>query len=145
MLICPDGKWEDNASGVPVCADCEATCLHCSGGLATECTKCAAGSRYLLSGTCHAPDSCPTGYFTDDNGGIPICKPCSDIEPRCETCHPSDGLTCTKCVNKLTTPFTGFLRNAGLTGATTTCYDTCPADNWYGLTNVCYACDASCK
>jgi hypothetical protein len=113
-------------------------CLHCSGGLETECTKCAPGSRYLLSGTCHAPDSCPTGYFTDDNGSDPICKPCSAIESRCETCHPSDRETCTKCV-------TGFLRNAGLTGIDTTCHDDCLVDNWYGLNNVCLACDASCK
>jgi hypothetical protein len=138
LLICPDGKWEDNNSAVPVCADCEATCLHCSGGLATECTKCAAGSRYLLSGTCYAPDSCPTGYFTNDNSGVPICSACSTIEARCEECHPSDGLTCTKCG-------TGFLRNAGLTGAATTCHSTCEADGWFGLSNICYACHASCK
>ena len=138
MDNCPLGKWEYNNGVDPFCKDCHVDCLHCSAGEATDCTKCAAGSRYLLSGTCYAPDSCPTGYFTNDNSGVPICSACSTIEARCEECHPSDGLTCTKCG-------TGFLRNAGLTGAATTCHSTCEADGWFGLSNICYACQASCK
>ena len=40
LLVCPDGLWEDDNSGVPICSDCHANCLHCSGGTDTDCTKC---------------------------------------------------------------------------------------------------------
>ena len=94
LLVCPDGLWEDNNSDVPICTDCHTTCLHCSGGTDTDCTKCFQGTRYLLSGTCHAP-TCPTEYWTDDNDANPavgpICSLCTTIEPRCKECHPTDG------------------------------------------------------
>lgn len=145
LLVCPDGLWENNNSDVPICTDCHAECLHCSGGTNTDCTKCFEGTRWLLSGTCHSP-TCPTEYWTDDNDGAgndgtgPICKLCTSINARCKECHASDGLTCTLCTAG---DGTGLLHEAGTTGAT--CLTSCPADLWFPLSNVCYACHASCK
>ncbi|XP_077417485.1 extracellular matrix organizing protein FRAS1 isoform X1 [Vanacampus margaritifer] len=69
------------------CTECHASCGHCTGPSADNCTSCPSSS-ILHEGQCvHA---CPLGFFVQDGQ-------CQACHPSCQTCTGASQADCTSC------------------------------------------------
>ena len=57
MVTCPSGFYGNNYQ----CVSCDASCKHCKGPLATNCTSCKDGLVRADNGTGLCLDNCPSG------------------------------------------------------------------------------------
>lgn len=86
LVVCPDGTFPVGSS----CTVCNSTCAACF-GLASNCTRCPAGSYLSLGGTC-GPCTAPYQPTTLPLlGGV--CTLCA------QNCAQCSGTTCTSCIS----------------------------------------------
>ncbi|KAM9823010.1 extracellular matrix organizing protein FRAS1 [Syngnathus typhle] len=81
---CPANTYADHQR---TCTECHASCRHCSGPSADNCTSCPMPAS-LHEGQCvHA---CPHGFFLQDGQ-------CQGCHPSCQTCSGASQADCTSC------------------------------------------------
>ncbi|EWS74105.1 hypothetical protein TTHERM_000194618 (macronuclear) [Tetrahymena thermophila SB210] len=120
---CPNQFYGDKSN--LVCKPCHPTCLQCTDGNSTSCTKCDVG-RYLSSGQCLL--KCPDGTYPDNVNQI-----CNNCYYTCAQCTDSVSTACVTCQN-------GRFFYGG------SCFLKCP-DGYYNdiMSLSCKVCDSTCK
>ena len=132
IASCPNFFYEDSTQWL--CAECDSSCLTCSGGYAENCTSCSPSAtlRYLLLQMCWSV--CPGGYYANDTSST--CNVCP-TDLNCGNCSYDANTTTVKC----TTCSYGYF----FTTSTSTCASTCASNEYANRgNNSCISCDALC-
>ena len=122
---CPEGEYKElvkNKEGYYYCEKCaDSNCLLCNDG--KSCEKCNNG-KVLYNNKCI--DTCPNGYYADENGR---CVECSF--EHCKTCNKDNCFDCKgdyKLLEK---------KNK--------CYEECPKGYYADDNDVCQECSLNCE
>lgn len=132
VTSCPNYFYPNNLTWL--CAQCDPSCLTCSGGFAENCTSCSptATLRYLLLKMCWSV--CPGGYYANDTACA--CQICP-VNLNCGNCtfrNTTSTVICTSCAY-----------NYFLQASTSTCQSQCNTNQFANLgNNSCLGCDTSC-
>ena len=134
---CPDGTFPNSATNK--CQNCNLSCGKCTGGTASDCTKCADG--YFLS---------TTGSCLQCSG----CKTCAVTAIKCLTCNANTYLSGTLCKATCPTGFYGDSTNLVCLPCDSTCQSCtgnlanqcsgCVDGQYLTSDNECLACSSSC-
>ena len=121
-----------------MCPACEASCVTCSGGTASDCTSCAAG-KYLNGGVCSTCLSCAAGTYQATACTATANAVCTACDASCATCNGPSATSCTSCG-------TGKYLDGGVCNTCSSCVaDTYQAAACTATANtVCADCDVSC-
>ncbi|KCV68768.1 TKL protein kinase [Fonticula alba] len=126
VQACPLGTYNDGPTGT--CQPCDVSCAACAGGLAGECTGCAAGLE--LVATEPGLGTCPPGqYAADAELGGQVCRACDGT---CLECSGPGPAKCSACPP-------GLMLHEGR------CVGSCPVGMFECLlAGRCEACPAGC-
>ena len=111
------------------CVACHAQCSKCSGPTENECEACSLGF-YLQPNFPTCINSCPTGYWKDDDSN------------KCKICHNS----CSVCTGPNNNQCSSCNSGAFLRPSSTTCASGCIPGYWGDTSsNTCVQCNTSCS
>jgi hypothetical protein len=95
VVTCPDYYYGDTTNYL--CAQCDASCLTCSGPYAENCTSCSSTAtlRYWLLNMCWSV--CPGGYYANDTSNACQICPTNINCGNCTYSAASSAVICTSC------------------------------------------------
>jgi len=132
ISTCPDFYYGDTTKYL--CAQCDSSCLKCSGPYAENCTACSSTAtlRYWLLSMCWSV--CPGGYYANDTDNACHICPTAINCGNCTYSTGSNSVICTTCAY-------GYYYQA----SSTSCLSTCNSTQYPNkANNTCSSCDSGC-
>lgn len=132
VTSCPDFFYPDTVNYL--CAQCDSSCLTCSGGYAENCTSCSSTAtlRYWLLNMCWSV--CPGGYYSNDTSNACHICPTTFNCGNCTYQNSTDTVVCTSCAY-------GYYFQASDSTCTSGCNSTQFANK---ANNTCIECSPAC-